>query len=290
MVSQIFSIIFPILAIVLVGYLYGRRHAPDMAAANKLNIEIFVPALIFDVLSGKEFNLGEYQLLAVGGLAVIFGSGLLAWPIARLLNYQFKTFVPPMMFNNSGNMGLPLALFAFGEAALPAAVVLFIIENTLHFSVGIKMLDSRSSIMGLLKSPLLIASLAGLVVAVMHIEIPEVVAIPIEMLGQVSIPLMLFALGVRLIHIDWHAWRIGVAGAIVCPLSGILIALGMGALLSLDKSQYAMLVVFGALPPAVLNYMFAERFNQQPEQVASIVMMGNLASMAVIPAVLVFVL
>lgn len=290
MVSQIFSIIFPILAIVLVGYLYGRRHAPDMAAANKLNIEIFVPALIFDVLSGKEFNLGEYQLLAVGGLAVIFGSGLLAWPIARLLNYQFKTFVPPMMFNNSGNMGLPLALFAFGEAALAAAVVLFIIENTLHFSVGIKMLDSRSSIMGLLKSPLLIASLAGLVVAVMHIEIPEVVAIPIEMLGQVSIPLMLFALGVRLIHIDWHAWRIGVAGAIVCPLSGILIALGMGALLSLDKSQYAMLVVFGALPPAVLNYMFAERFNQQPEQVASIVMMGNLASMAIIPAVLVFVL
>jgi predicted permease len=290
MLAQIFSIIFPILAIVLVGYLYGRRHVPDMAAANKLNIEIFVPALIFDVLSGKEFNLGEYQLLAVGGLAVIFGSGLLAWPIARLLSYQFKTFVPPMMFNNSGNMGLPLALFAFGEAALPAAVVLFIIENTLHFSVGIKMLDSRSSIMGLLKSPLLIASLAGLVVAVMHIEIPEVVAIPIEMLGQVSIPLMLFALGVRLIHIDWHAWRIGVVGAIVCPLSGILIALGMGTLLSLDTSQYAMLVIFGALPPAVLNYMFAERFNQQPEQVASIVMMGNLASIAVIPAVLVFVL
>ena len=290
MVAQIFSIIFPILAIVLLGYLYGRRHAPDMAAANKLNIEIFVPALIFDVLSGKEFNLGEYQLLAVGGIAVIFGSGLLAWPIARLLNYQFKTFVPPMMFNNSGNMGLPLALFAFGEAALPAAVVLFIIENTLHFSVGIKMLDSRSSISGLLKSPLLIATLAGLVVAVMHIEIPEVVAIPIEMLGQVSIPLMLFALGVRLIHIDWHAWRIGVIGAIVCPLSGVLIALGMGALLSLDTSQYAMLVIFGALPPAVLNYMFAERFNQQPEQVASIVMMGNLASMAVIPTVLVFVL
>jgi predicted permease len=69
-----------------------------------------------------------------------------------------------------------------------------------------------------------------------------------------------------------------------------LIALGIGALLSLDDSQFAMLVVFGALPPAVLNYMLAERFNQQPEQVASIVMMGNLASMAVIPTVLVFVL
>ena len=290
MVAQIFNIVLPILAIVMLGYFYGRRHAPDMAAANKLNIEIFVPALIFDVLSGKEFDLGEYQLLAVGGVAVIFGSGLLAWPLARLLNYQFKTFVPPMMFNNSGNMGLPLALFAFGEAALPAAVVLFIIENTLHFSVGIKMLDNRSSIIGLLKTPLLIATFAGLVVAVMHIEVPEALAIPIEMVGQVSIPLMLFALGVRLIHIDWRGWRIGVAGALFRPLSGILIALAMGTLFSLDDTQFAMLVVFGALPPAVLNYMLAERFDQEPEQVASIVMIGNLASLAVIPTVLAFVL
>lgn len=290
MVSQIFNIVFPIFAIVMVGYFYGRRHAPDMAAANKLNIEIFVPALIFDVLSGKEFNLGEYDLLALGGMAVIFGSGLLAWPVARLMNYQFKTFVPPMMFNNSGNMGLPLALFAFGEAALPAAVVLFIIENTLHFSVGIKMLDSRSSIIGLLKTPLLLATLAGLLVAVMRIHIPEALAIPIKMIGQVSIPLMLFALGVRLIHIDWSGWRIGAIGALVCPLSGILIALAMGSLLGLDDAQFAMLVVFGALPPAVLNYMLAERFNQEPGEVASIVMIGTLASILVIPTVLVFVL
>ena len=290
MVAQIFNIVFPIFAIVMVGYFYGRRHMPDMASANKLNIEIFVPALVFDVLSGKEFNLAEYDLLALGGVAVIFGSGLLAWPIARMLNYQLKTFVPPMMFNNSGNMGLPLALFAFGEAALPAAVVLFIIENTLHFSVGIKMLDSRSSITGLFKTPLLLATFAGLVVAVMQIQIPELLAIPIKMLGQVSIPLMLFALGVRLIHIDWRDWRIGAVGAIVCPLSGVLIALAIGSLLSLDDAQFAMLVVFGALPPAVLNYMFAERFNQEPGQVASIVMIGTLASMVVIPVVLVFVL
>lgn len=290
MVAQIFNIVFPLFAIVMLGYFYGRRHAPDMAAANKLNIEIFVPALIFNVLSSKEFNLGEYQCLALGGIGVIFGSGLLAWPIASLLNFRFKTFVPPMMFNNSGNMGLPLALFAFGEAALPAAIVLFLIENTLHFSVGIKILDSRSSITELLKTPLLIATFTGLTVTILHIEIPEALAIPIEMIGQVCIPLMLFSLGVRLIHVDWRAWRIGMAGAIVCPLSGILIALGMGTLLSLNDSQYPMLVVFGALPPAVLNYMLAERFNQEPEQVAAIVMMGNLASIAVIPAILVFVL
>lgn len=290
MVTQIFNIIFPIFIIVLIGYLYGRRHAPDMAAANKVNIDIFVPALIFDVLSGKDFNLGDYQLLALGAALVVLGSGLLAWPIARLLNYQFKTFVPPMMFNNSGNMGLPLALFAFGETALPAAVILFIVGNTLHFSLGMKMLDSRSSLISLLKIPMLIATLAGLTVAITPIQIPVLIATPIEMLGQVSIPLMLFSLGVRLIHVDWRAWRIGLTGAIACPLTGILIALALGELLPLDESQFAILLVFGALPPGVLNFMIAERFNQEPEQVASIVMMGNLTSMVVIPAVLFFVL
>ncbi|HEY9050662.1 MAG TPA: AEC family transporter [Gammaproteobacteria bacterium] len=290
MVIQIFNIVFPIFAIVLVGYLYARRHLPDMAAANKVNIDIFIPALIFDVLSGKDFNLGDYQLLALGGGFIVLGSGLLAWPIARLLNYQFKTFVPPMMFNNSGNMGLPLALFAFGEAALPAAVMLFIVGNTLHFSIGMKMLDSRASLMGLLKMPILIATIAGLMVAVTPIEIPALLATPIEMLGQISIPLMLFSLGVRLIKVDWRAWRIGIVGAIVCPFTGILIALALGTVLPLDESHYAMLLLFGALPPAVLNFMLAERFNQEPEKVASIVMIGNLASILVIPSMLFFVL
>jgi malate permease and related proteins len=290
MLGQIFSIVFPIFTIVLVGYLYARRHLPDMAAANKVNIDIFVPALIFDVLSGKDFNLGDYQLLALGGVVIVIGSGLLAWPIARLLGYRIRTFVPPMMFNNSGNMGLPLALFAFGEAALPAAVMLFIVGNTIHFSLGMKMLDSRASLIGLLKIPMLIATVAGLIVAIMPIQIPPLLATPIEMMGQVSIPLMLFSLGVRLIHVDWRAWRIGVAGAIVCPLTGIIIALALGAIFQLDQMQYAILLLFGALPPGVLNFMLAERFNQQPELVASIVMIGNLASILVIPGMLYFVL
>ncbi|TNF35476.1 MAG: AEC family transporter [Gammaproteobacteria bacterium] len=290
MILQIFNIVFPIFAIVLIGYLYGRRHLPDMAAANKVNIDIFIPALIFDVLSGKDFNLADYQLLAISGALIVLGSGLLSLPVARLLNYKVKTFVPPMMFNNSGNMGLPLALFAFGESALAAAVILFIVSNTLHFSLGTKMLNPQASLMGLLKVPMLIATLAGIAVALTPVEIPSLLATPIEMLGQISIPLMLFSLGVRLIHVDWHAWRIGLAGAIVCPATGILIALLLQTILPLNPDEFAILLVFGALPPAVLNFMLAERFHQEPEQVASIVMMGNLASILIIPAALYFVL
>jgi len=289
MFQQIAIIVFPIFAIVLAGYLYGRRHAPDMNAANKINIDIFIPALIFDVLSGKEFQLTEYSEMALVAALVVLGSGLLAWPVARFFGFQVKTFVPPMMFSNSGNMGLPLALFAFGDEALPAAVVLFIVENTLHFTVGFRMIDPKASLALLFRIPMIWATILGLLASIFKLPVPELIAVPINMVGQVAIPLMLFSLGVRLITIDFRDWKIGVIGALVCPITGLLLAWPLARLFGLEGQQFAMLMVFGALPPAVLNFMLAERYQQEPQQVASLVMLGNLASFLFIPLTLLYV-
>jgi malate permease and related proteins len=99
------------------------------------------------------------------------------------------------------------------------------------------------------------------------------------MLGEICIPLLLFSLGVRLIDANFKTWRIGVAGAVLRPLLGMAIAWGAARLLGLDAQSSAMLLIFGALPPAVLNYVFAERYRQEPEKVASIVMIGNVAAL-----------
>ena len=290
MFSQIFTIIFPLFAIVSIGFLYGRKHYPDMVSANQLNIHLFSPALIFHVLSDKGFELGAYSQLAFAAFFVVIFSGLLAWPLARLMGFSVKTFVPPMMFSNSGNIGLPLALFAFGEKALPAAVMLFIVENTLHFSVGMKMMDSKISMLNIIKMPMVLAAILGIGYSLTGWQLPSVVSTSVEMLGQVAIPLMLFSLGVRLTSIDLQDWRIGVAGAIICPATGIILVLLISPFLSLSELQYGQLLIFGALPPAVLNFMVAEKYQQQPRQVAAIVLMGNLGSLVMIPAVLYFLL
>ena len=288
--SQVFNIVFPIFAIVLLGYLYARRYGPDMASANRLNIEIFTPALIFSVLSSEGFELARYADLAFAALIVVLGSGLVAWPLARLLGFPLKVFLPPMMFNNSGNMGLPLALFAFGEAALPAAMILFLVENTLHFTVGNAMLTGHVNPLRLLRLPMLIATLAGIAVAVAEIRVPGPLHEAIDLLGQIAIPLMLFALGVRMTGVDLSDWRIGLAAAVICPLSGLVVAWLLLQVMVLPGMQTAQLIVFAALPPAVLNFMLAERYNVEPHKVAAIVLLGNLASLAVIPAVLLLVL
>lgn len=290
MLERILNIVFPLFAVVAVGFLYARRHRPDMRAATSLNMDVFVPALVFSALASRDADLGAYGLLAIAGLALVLGSGLLAWPIARAAGVAVRTFVPPMMFVNSGNMGIPLLVLAFGEQAMPAAVVLFLIENFLHFSIGIRMLDRKAHLIGVLRAPVMVACLGGLAVNLAGLDLPVVVAQPVEMLGQVSIPLMLFTLGVRLIHVDLSDWRVGLLGSLARPLVGVVLASFLAWVLGLSEEQTRILILFAALPPAVLNYVFAERYDQEPERVASIVLLGNAAALLTLPAVLALVL
>lgn len=290
MFLRIVAVIFPVFAVVALGYWYGRVKKPDMRFANQLNMEIFVPALVFSALASKSFDLEAYWLLAVGGAIVVLGSGLLAWPIGRLLGIDAKIFVPPMMFNNCGNMGLPLAILAFGEQALPAAVMLFLVGNTLHYSLGTWMMDPHARILMLWKEPVIAASIAGLLVSVLNIQVWEPLYFAIDMIGDVSIPLLLFSLGVRLTQADFSDVKLGVIGGVLCPLTGLIFAALCVWLLPLSTEHAAMLIVFGALPPAVLSFVFAEKYGLEPQRVASLVMMGNLMSLLFVPMALFWVL
>jgi predicted permease len=290
LIIRLFGIIFPVFAIVAVGYLYSRWRQPDMTAANHINMTVLLPALIFHVLSSKDFQLAEYGWLALGGIAVVLGSGLLALLAAKAARLSLKTFVPPMMFTNSGNIGLPLAVFAFGEAALPAAVVLFLVENGLHFTLGTWLMDHRAPLHKVLMQPIVAATLIGIAFSLFRWDVPTPVRETVNLLGQASIPLLLFALGTRLTRIDFSEWRIGVLGAILCPLTGVLMVLLVRPFLELTPLQTSLLLVFGALPPAVLNYLVAEQYRQEPGKVASIVLIGNLAGFISLPIALAFAL
>jgi predicted permease len=261
-----------------------------MAVANRLNMDVFVPALVFAAMAGKSFDLAAFAPLALGGFLLLLTCGLLAWPLARLFGVPPKTLAPPMMFNNSGNIGLPLALLAWGEEALPAAVILFMVENTLHFSLGARLLDPATRLLTLWRVPVVSAALAGLAVALLQIPIWQPLLIAIRMLGDVSVPLLLFSLGVRMTAVSLRDWKLATGSALLRPLAGMAIAVGLIPLLGLQGREAAMLLVFGALPPAVLNFLFAERYGQEPERVASIVLIGNLAALIFLPLALALVL
>lgn len=290
--AKILSTVLPLVLIVSIGYFYARRTPTDLAVANRVNIDVFIPALVFSVMASKSLNVTQYQGLALAAAVVVLGPGLLLWPACRWLKTSPRTFLPPMMFNNCGNLGLPLAVLAFGESGLAAAVVMFMVANLLHFTVGITMVGRwhQANPLKLIKMPVIWASVLGIVWNLKQWPLPDSVALALEMLGQISIPLMLFALGARMTDVDLSHARLGVIGALLCPLSGVVMALLAQLFLQLPEQQFSYLLLFAALPPAVLNYMIAERFHQQPHVVASVVLIGNMASLLIIPAVLFWVL
>ncbi len=290
MLIRIVEILFPLFAITALGYVVGRRMKPDLSQANKLNMDVFVPALVFAALANKAFDISAFLPLVVAVSLIVLGSGLVAWALARALGMQPKTLVPPIMFNNCGNLGLPLAVLTFGETALAPMVVMFMVSNLVHFSFGAWLLDHRVRLLTVWKVPSVLATFLGLSVSLSHFEVWPPLLIAIRMLGEISIPLMLFGLGVRLADSRISAVGIGVFGALARPLIGLALAWAVLQLIELPAREQALLLVFGALPPAVLNFMFAERYQQEPGKVASMVLIGNLAAVVFLPLALALVL
>jgi predicted permease len=290
LITRIFTILFPIFAIVMVGYLYARLRPIDISAANRLNMAIFTPALLFSVLCDKSFNLIEYQQLALAATLILLGSGVIVLPLVRWRAINPKTFLPSMMFVNTGNMGIPVALFAFGELGLPAAMLFLMITAILGSTLGIYIVSQRASLLELLKEPLIPAAIAGLVVSVTEVEVPALLLKPIEMLGDCAIPVMLLSLGIRLSFMDFTHWKIGLLGAVLRPLSGVVMFLLIRPWLTLTPIQAGGLLIFAMLPPAVVNYVIAEEYQQEPHKVAAIVMLGNVMSFISLPIALVFAL
>jgi hypothetical protein len=283
MFARIVGIILPVFSIIALGWLYARRAKPDLAWVNRINITVLCPALIFSALASKDFDIAANVPLIAGSIGVVLGSGLLAWPFAKLLHQDYRTWVPPMMFNNCGNMGLPLAYLSFGQAGLSAMVTLFTISNLVHFTLGVHIVNRHAAFWPVFRNPMVVATFLGFAFALSHPPVPEWLMLAIKLVGDASIPLMLIALGVRLADARWDEWHLGVVGGLVCPLTGLALAGLLVPILGLDPAQQGLLILFGCLPPAVLNFMVAEQYGQEPGKVASIVLVGNMMAVLFVP-------
>lgn len=290
MLERIASILFPVFFIPAIGYLVARHRKPDLTQTNRLIADVFVPALVFGALADRSFQIYTYRWLALAMLLVTIGCGLVGWAMARSTRIAPRVMVPPMMFSNSVNLGVPVAVLAFGDHALQPAIVLFLISSLLHYSFGLWLLDHQARVSQMWRVPSLLAMIAGLVVSLAGIEVWQPAVVALRMLGDICIPLMLFALGVRMTDISFSGWGVGALAGLVRPAAGMLIAWGVAELIGLQGFEEGLLVIYGALPPAVMNYIFAERYEAEPDRVASIVLIGNLLSIAVLPVALYFAL
>ncbi|MGB3741263.1 MAG: AEC family transporter [Castellaniella sp.] len=286
MFLTLLNIVLPVFAVTAVGYVFGRRQAraPDMTFVNYANVMVFCPSLVFSALLDNPVNLLQGWPLVAAGILIILVPGILLALVPQA-GVSRAAFLVPGMFRNTGNIGIPLMMLAYGRDLLGDIVVLFVLSNLLHFSLGLFLLSRGSNRWLWLKNPNVWAAFFGVLLAPYRQWIPSFVMTTVELIGQIAIPLMLFGLGVRLAQdrIDQLglALRINLlyllAGALTLPL--------VLWLLPLTPEWSRMVALSVMLPPAVLNYLLCEQYRVQPRTVASVVLLGNLISVATIPLV-----
>ncbi|MDD1779734.1 AEC family transporter [Enterovibrio sp. ZSDZ35] len=286
MLEKVISILFPIFAVVVAGFFVGKQFKPNMGDMNRINIDLMIPCLVFSTLSIMPLGKAQSSLIFAASLAVLL-PGLLMVPVCKLLKLSYKTWTPPQMFRNSGNLAIPLFGYAFGTAAEGPAVLLFVVSLLLHITVGLAMLSNEEyQFRNVLKMPLLWASLAAILFNVFDATLWNPLYEAMTLVGQAAVPIMLISLGVQLTAIRWSGIGVGLLSTALSLVTGGITFAVIYYWIPLPAEHMKMLLLFTMLPPAVMNFLLAERFRIGADNVASMVLFGNLLTIITLPLLL----
>ncbi|MEM8788418.1 MAG: AEC family transporter [Pseudomonadota bacterium] len=287
LILQVLQIVAPVFALAAIGFGWVRLGLVyDVAFVTRLTMTLAIPCLIFMALARTEIDPATLRDTALATLAAYAGIGLSIWLLVSALGYDQRTFWAPLTFGNTGNIGLPVALFAFGAPGLDFAVVVFAIMAVLSFTVGVWVVSGQGSPLAAVREPMVWASVAGGVFLVQGWRLPAWAEATLDLIGQIGIPLMLITLGVAISQLRpaafGRALGLGAVKLVICALAGLLAGLAFG----LPPVGLAVLVMQAATPVAVTNYMLAQKYGANAGEVAGLVVVSTLLSVLAIPLLL----
>lgn len=273
------------------GYAWVRLHRPfDSMFVTEIVTNVAAPCLIFSTLTKLEFSPSALAEMAGATFLASAGFGLAGMAILRAARLPFRPYLPSLMFPNTGNMGLPLCLFAFGERGLGLAIIYFTATSMVQFTVGVGIAMGSFDLKRLLRVPILHATALALLFLWAGIPVPQWLANTTGLVGDLAVPLMLMALGVALgqLHVS-SLGRTAVLSVLRLALGaglGWLIGWGLG----LDEQARGVMVIQSAMPVAVFNYLFAQKYAVRPGEVASMVLLSTALSFVTLPLLLALIL
>lgn len=280
------SPVIPVFLLVAVGFIFAHWKKISLASVTEIIVYLGTPSLVFSSLASKPLFAADIVVLAGGILLIFAGVGLLIRFYFFIFGFSSRGFALPTLFMNAGNMGFPLALFAFGQEGMQRATLLFVTITLLQYSLGIYILNGRGNWTEIFRLPLIYAALAGLLLNLTAIKLPELLLQPIIMLGQATIPIMLISLGYRLYQVESLQLGHALGGALLRIFGGFAAANIAVNLIGADGVNRQVLLLYGSLPAAVVNFILTEKYRQDPGLAASIVVISTFISGLTIPIVL----
>lgn len=291
MFAELFSVLAPVFITAGIGFAWIKSgRTLDTNQFTPIIVSVGSPCLVFSTLmnSGVSIEvLGEIVWISLLAHAAAFAMGYI---VLKGLKLPVPAFLPSLGLPNTGNMGLPLCLFAFGEVGLALGIAYFTVSSLLQFTIGASIASGSPSLKRVLKTPHIYAVSLAAVLIFTETTLPLWIGNTVTLIGQFTIPLMLLFLGVSLARLT-----VGSVGrAVLLSLVRIGGGLAVGLLLvwgfDLEGAAAGVVLIQTAMPVAVFNYLFAQYYDNSPAEVAGLVVVSTTISFATLPILLAFVL
>lgn len=288
-VATVLQIVTPVFVLAGIGFIWVRAGFEfRVEFVTRLAMTLAIPCLIFESLVRTEIRTED---LAATMWACCVGYGLLTvafFALVRLAGLDIRTYLSPLTFGNTGNLGLPLAYFAFGQEGLDYAIVSFAFMTVYSFTFGVWIVAGGGSILKLFYEPMVPAALLGAAFVILDWDAPQLVLNTLELIGQMAIPLMLITLGVALARLKLSRLRLTLSLSVVRVIICIAVAVLAGSLFGLTRVPLAVLVLQLSTPVAVTAYFVAEKYGANADEVAGFVIVSTVLSVVTIPLTLAF--
>jgi predicted permease len=287
--------LLPIFAIAAVGFAVARLTDASARTVARITFNALAPCLVFTLLVTSTISRGDFGRMALFCVLVTAAAGVFARLAAIPLKLDHQTligFILVVMFSNSGNYGLPVALFAFGREALARATVYFVTSSVLTYTFGVVLAASgrrsiASACANVLRVPTIYAVVAAAVVMWSGVTVPAMVMRPIGMLSDAALPLMILVLGMQLERAARPERPVVVAVAVILSLIVTpLAAIGIAFALGLEATTLQAAVMQASMPAAVVTTVLALEYEVSPDFVTNVVV----ASTALSPVTVMFLI
>ena len=289
MIEQLLNVLAPVFISIGLGWGWVRMgRTYETKFISSMVMTIGVPCLVFSTLTSFTIPFHMVGQMGSAALAVIVLSGVIGWLILRVLGFTERAFLPPVMFANIGNMGVPLCFFAFGKPGLALAVVGVAVYSVLTLTVGAWLYSGETNVATLLKIPIVYAVLLSLIVLITGFKPPVWISKTTELLGSFTIPMMLITLGVSLAQLRVDNIKRALTLSVLRLAIGFLVGLLVAWMLRLPWPARGVLILQSSMPAAVFNYLLAQHYNKYASDTAGVVVISTVLALAMLPLLLRF--
>ena len=291
MISELAAILIPIFVTVAIGYGWERSGVDfPTEFVTRSTVYVLTPCLVFATMTGLDISLAAYGQVALATIMILVSVGLLGILFLKLRKLPLRAFLPPILISNSGNLGLPLGLFAFGETGLALAIASYTIYALVQYTVGQLIAAGKFSYRIVVRQPLIYSAILSIMFLMTATTPPEWALNTTELIGGAAIPLNLLALGVALARLNVSSLQNSIYVSVLRLGLGLLLALAVTEALDLDPVTRGVVILQSAGPAALFSYLWAQLYGNSPEQVAGVIMVSTLISLATLPLLLLIVL